>query len=227
MMRTASVVALLVALAAGLVLGGCGGDSVVIPNEYQGTWMAATLDSDGDLVGVGMFSVAANGTISSESEGIIASGTVWTDGSLLAHGTSENATYRATGALSNDDTGTGDWTRYNGSTANGTGTFLFWRANGGAYAGTWDVVVSGGASGTGAVVVDANGVGSGTATVNGVEVAVQGVVTGSGTVVVAWSISDIWVLGDGPANGTASGSEATGTWTSSNSGTGTWTATKQ
>jgi hypothetical protein len=102
-----------------------------------------------------------------------------------------------------------------------------WRANGGAYAGTWDVNVTGGASGSGVATVDANGIITGSATVGGVVTTLGGVVTGTGTVVVTWTVNTVTALASGPANGTITGSVASGSWQDDTGGSGTWTATKQ
>ena len=200
---------------------------VVIPNVYQGTWMVAVLNPDEALRGVAMFTVAANGAISLGSSEVAASGNVSATGELTAEGSISGTTFDAAGTLLDDDTGTGTWTQYQGATQVGNGTLLFWRANGGQFAGTWDVVVSGAQNGAGVVVVDANGLISGTVTTGIFQSAVSGVVTGSGTVVVAWTVANIPILADGPADGYASGSQATGSWRSGGIGSGTWTATKR
>ncbi len=198
-----------------------------IPNVYQGTWMVAILNADESLRGVAMFTVAANGDIAVDSTTATVSGSVSATGALTADGSIETSTFDAAGTLLDDDTGTGTWAQYQGQTQVGNGTLLLWRANGGQFAGTWDVVVSGSQNGAGVVVVDANGLISGTVTTGIFQSAVSGVVTGSGTVVVGWTVANIPILADGPADGYASGSQATGSWRSGGIGSGTWTATKR
>lgn len=201
---------------------------VVIPNVYQGTWMMAALDDEGQLVGVGMFRVDQFGQVHIVESEVYVTGEVTQGGALTLEGTVDGDDLSATGTMNADDTGQGTWQVMENGVPRANGTFLIWRANGGAYAGVWDVTVSGAATGAGPVTVDANGVITGTATVEGQSISVFGVVTGDGTVVVAWTtLSGSAFVGRGPADGTASGATATGNWASSDGMTGTWTATKR
>ena len=213
------------------LLSGCGGeggaDAVLIPNAYQGTWMAAAIDNDGDLATISLFTVAADGGITVNSGDAIASGDVTAAGALSVDGNTGHSSFSGTGTFATDDSGEGVWTEAHNSQIINSGTLELWRANGAAFAGIWDVVVTGGGGGAGTVTVDANGVAGGSVTVGGTSGAVFGVVTGSGRVVVGWKVASQSFFGAGPASGSASGSSATGDWQSSGGLDGTWTATKR
>lgn len=227
-MRTVVGMALLMALGAAIALCGCGGDNEpIVPIAFQGTWMAAAFDEDGELVGVGTFYVNNRGRITTLGSGdVIASGEVERSGEMKVKGSSPDFTFSGHGTLRMNDTGCGVWTEFQNGTEVDRGRFIFWRANGGAFAGIWDVTVNGPVNGNGEVRVNEDGIVKGTIDVEGVTTTIEGIVTGTGTVVVSWIVNDAFFLGNGPANGTVSGSEAHGDWQSDNGATGTWSATK-
>ncbi len=217
-------------LVMGLLLAGCGSDSAGIPSKFQGNWMAAVFDTEENLIGGGMFTVDSQGGIHVNTVGVIASGHVAADGKLTLTGQMPDSTFYGIGTLGDDDTGTGTWVQKEGAIEVGSGTLMFWRANGGAYAGIWDVVISGAAAGAGSVVIDNNGVISGSVETSGsppITTTVFGVVTGSGEVIVAWESSGQLFFGHGPATGVISGSTASGSWQSAGGLAGEWTATKR
>lgn len=228
-MHRSAVLCSLVMVALVSLLGGCDTyvGPVMIPNAFWGTWMVAALDEQGGLVAISMFDVDQYGDIQIIESDVFVTGGVTAAGVLTLEGTAVGTDVTAIGTMRNDDTGEGAWDQTDGGLPVAAGTFLLWRANGSAYAGTWNVTVTGPVAGGGTVTVDQNGVGNGTLIVGGQDIAVRGVVTGAGLIVVAWSAGQgQYYYGTGPATGTATGSTADGTWQDSGGGGGTWTAVK-
>lgn len=215
------------------LFGGCGGgssdgSSVTIPSAYQGTWIVAAYNSGDVLGGVGLFSIDSTGALTViQSGGIVVTGSVTEGGVLTFNASPPSGAVTSTGNLLTNDTGSGTWTQQ--GTGN-SGTFQVWRANGGAYAGTWALSVDSGTY-TGTVTVDSNGVINGTLDLPAsLTATIIGVVTGTGTIITSWSYDpgtgSVTSLGDAPASGTASGSTASGNWADNEGNSGTWIATK-
>lgn len=220
-MRLVMLVAMLMAMVAGLSLCGCSGDDCddndgfIVPAALIGFWGAVALDQADRPVGGELLEVAANGDILIDDEVV---------GELRGPGGSftvsfpdgDGGTVNITGDLDTDDTGTGTFTQGAES-----GNVELLRASYNTPF-TMSITFAGDATGTGTISGDADGFLTGTMTSDSIARPVNGVITTNGTIAGGGDVSeDVFVLFRGNITGTG----GSGTWIASDGSTGTWTGT--
>lgn len=220
-MRLVMLVAMLMAMVAGLSLCGCDGDcdngddGFIVPAALIGFWGAVALDQADRPVGGELLEVDANGDILIGDEVV---------GELSGPGGNftasfpdgDGGTVNINGDLDTNDTGTGTFTQGAES-----GSVELLRAS---YSTpfTMNVTVAGDGTGTGTISGDADGFLTGSITSDSITWDVNGVVTTNGRVAGGGEVAEgVFVLFRG--NLTATG--GSGTWIASDGSTGTWTGT--
>lgn len=240
-MKVTMALLLLLAVVGMCVFTGCSGDDddddndIIIPTALRGTWFVAAYDDTNAPQAGTLFEVSSAGVISDYNNVQVPSvdngaddisGTVSPAGVTSFTAVFDGTTVTATGTLNTDDTGTGTWIARENNVVVGSGTFVACRADGGEFAGTWDVSGTGDLSGTGDFIVTSEGVILGLFDPGTGSSDLIGVINGNDDVLAIWGVDngDPVLVAEGSAT---SLTEMNGTWRTNTGLTGEWEASKQ